>query len=143
MTWGGMTDDSTTPREGGISMRLDFHGASVRAARERLRRSLRDHCPESRVEDARVVLSELVSNSLRYARPLEDHTLTVGWDMHPDMLRVSVTDGGSPTGRPVPRRPGELATGGRGLKIVQTLAQRWGVEREDSTTTVWAELALR
>ncbi len=124
-------------------MRLDFHGASVRAARERLRKALADRCPEARMEDARVVVSELVANSLRHAKPLDDHTIAVRWSMRPDVLRLSVTDGGSPTSVPAPRRPGELATGGRGLKIVQTLAQRWGVEAEGAGTTVWAELALR
>ena len=123
-------------------MRLDFHGASVRAARERLRGALCDRCPEARMEDARVVVSELVANSLRHAQPLDDHTIAVGWSMEPDVLRVSVTDGGSPTSVPTTRRPGELATGGRGLKIVQTLAERWGVDTKGSTTTVWAELAL-
>ncbi|HEX2176069.1 MAG TPA: ATP-binding protein [Nocardioidaceae bacterium] len=123
-------------------MRLDFHGASVRAARERLRRSLANQCPESRIDDARVVLSELVANSLRHAKPLDDHTIAVGWTMRPDVLRLSVTDGGSPTSVPAPRRPGELATGGRGLKMVQTLAERWGVESAGVGTTVWAEVAL-
>jgi serine/threonine-protein kinase RsbW len=124
-------------------MRLDFHGASVRAARERLRGALRDRCPDSRFDDARVVISELVANSLRHAKPLDDDTIAVGWTMQPDVLRVSVTDGGSPTSVPITRRPTELATGGRGLKIVQALAQRWGVDTKGSTTTVWAELALR
>ena len=123
-------------------MRLDFHGASVRAARERLRTSLADRCPESLMEDARVVLSELVANSLRHAKPLDDHTIAVAWSMRPDVLRLTVTDGGSPSSVPTPRKPGELATGGRGLKMVQTLAERWGVESEGAGTTVWAEVAL-
>jgi serine/threonine-protein kinase RsbW len=123
-------------------MRLEFHGASVRTARERLRQALQDSCPGARVDDARVVVSELVANALRHARPLEDHTLAVGWRVQPDALRVSVTDGGSSTSRPAPRRPGDLATGGRGLKIVQALASRWGVDADDSRTTVWAELPM-
>ncbi len=123
-------------------MRLGFHGASVRAARERLRVAVGGLCSETCLEDARVVVSELVANSLRHATPLEDHTIAVGWTVKPDVLRVSVTDGGSSTNTPATRRPGELATGGRGLKIVQTLADRWGVEPAESGTTVWAELAL-
>lgn len=123
-------------------MRLDFHGASVRAARDRLRRELDARCPAARLEDARLVVSELVANSLRYARPLADHTITVGWHVRPDALRLSVTDGGSSTHAPTERHPGGLATGGRGLNIVHTLAQSWGVESVDEGTTVWAELLL-
>jgi serine/threonine-protein kinase RsbW len=130
-------------QNGGASMRLDFHGASVRAARDRIKGALRNRCPDIPLDDARLVVSELVANSLRYARPLDDHTIRVGWSLRTDVLRVSVTDGGSTTGSPSPRRPGELATGGRGLKIVQALAERWGVDRNGSTTTVWAELALQ
>jgi serine/threonine-protein kinase RsbW len=134
---------TTATEQGGASVRLEFHGASVRTARERLREALQDNCPGARVDDARVVVSELVANALRHARPLDDHTIAVGWDVDPDVLRVSVTDGGSPVSVPATRRPGDLATGGRGLKIVQTLARRWGVEVDGSCTTVWAELPLR
>jgi serine/threonine-protein kinase RsbW len=124
-------------------MRLDFHGSSVRAARERLRRDLESRCPNSQMEDARVVVSELVANSLRYARPLPDHTIAVGWTMDDDVLRLTVTDGGSPASVPAPRRAGGMSTGGRGLRIVSSLARRWGVETEDAGMTVWAELPLR
>jgi serine/threonine-protein kinase RsbW len=131
------------PHEGGASMRLAFHGASVRAARDRIRGALRDRCPDALLDDARLVVSELVANSLRYARPLDDHTIRIGWSIRADVLRLTVTDGGSTTSAPSPRRPGEMATGGRGLKIVQTIAERWGVDRKGSSTTVWAELTLR
>jgi serine/threonine-protein kinase RsbW len=123
-------------------MRLDFHGASVRAARERLRRDLAPKCTDSRLEDARVVVSELVANSLRHAKPLDDDTIAVAWTIEPDVIRLTVTDGGSPTSVPSQRQPGELAVGGRGLKIVQSLAKRWGVQAEERGTTVWAELSL-
>jgi serine/threonine-protein kinase RsbW len=131
---------STSHQEGGCSMRLDFHGASVRAARERLRRDLSDRFPAGRVDDARVVVSELVANSLRHARPLPDDTIAVAWSVRPHALCLSVTDGGSPRSAPITRRPGDMATGGRGLGIVSSLASRWGVEDAEAGTTVWAEL---
>ena len=129
--------------ERGCCVRLDFHGTSVRVAREQLRSELRGDVPAASVEDARMVVSELVANSLRYARPLAGHTIAVEWQVGLDGLRLSVTDGGSRTSLPCRRRPGELATGGRGLRIVESLARRWGVESEDTGTTVWAELDVR
>lgn len=123
-------------------MRLDFHGASVRAARERIRAELGGRCPDSRLDDARLVMSELVANALTHARPLKDDTIAVSWVLQDDALRLSVTDGGSPVSDPAPRAASGLATGGRGLGIVGTLAQRWGVESADDATTVWAELPL-
>lgn len=123
-------------------MRLDFHGASVRAARERLRADLAGDVPAPCVEDARVVVSELIANSLRHARPLGDHSIAVRWSLGGQTLRVSVTDGGSPSSTPTPLPADRMATGGRGLSIVSSLARRWGVESEGAGTTVWAELEI-
>jgi serine/threonine-protein kinase RsbW len=134
---------TSSQHDGGSSVTLDFHGASVRTVRERLRAELASQCPPARIEDARMVVSELVANSLRYARPLAGHTIAVGWTVRPDALRLSVTDGGSLTTAPKTRPAGDLATGGRGLMIVESLAQRWGVESEGDGTTVWAELDVR
>lgn len=124
-------------------MSLDFHGSSVRAARHHLLADLnKKHWPVSRAEDARLVLSELMGNSLRHARPLPDGQISVGWREHAGLLRVTVTDGGSLT-RPRERHAGEMSTEGRGLTIVQSLARRWGVESGNTTTTVWAEVDVR
>jgi anti-sigma regulatory factor (Ser/Thr protein kinase) len=131
---------ASSQHEGGSSVTLQFHGASVRTARERLRTELGSRFPPGRIEDARMVVSELVANSLRHARPLAGDTIDVRWSVRPDALRLSVTDGGSLTTAPQPRCAGDLATGGRGLMIVESLARRWGVESEDGGTTVWAEL---
>lgn len=99
---------------------------------------------DSIVDDAVLILSELLSNAWRHGRPLGRHDVGDGdiraaWRVDKaGRLLVEVTDGGGPT-RPVPATPSVTARGGRGLNIITALAQDWGVR--DSATgevTVWA-----
>lgn len=90
-----------------------------------LRKSL-----EPRYEDVLLVVSELVSNSVRHSDS-ENIDLTVqAKDGH---IRVEVTDGGPGFTRETPR--GE----GLGLTIIEKLSDRWGLV-SDHRFTVWAEL---
>ncbi|MGO4429867.1 ATP-binding protein, partial [Streptomyces sp. MCAF7] len=57
-------------------------------------------------------------------------------------LTVEVTDGGGPT-RPVPANPSITARGGRGLNIITSLAEDWGVRDDTGEVTVWASLPDR
>ena len=92
-------------------------------------------------DDARLVVSELVGNAVRHARPLADGTMHVAWTSSGDDLDIAVTDGGALT---TPERvdAGVSDLAGRGLSIVETLAARWWVESTRSRTTVHALLAL-
>ncbi len=56
-----------------------------------------------------------------------------------DRLMVEVTDGGGPT-RPLPAKPSVTARGGRGLNIIMSLAEEWGVRDDIGEVTVWALL---
>lgn len=93
------------------------------------------------VEDAVLVLSELVSNSVRHAAPLPSGEIRVGWRVDYSGVEVAVTDGGGAT-RPLARHAAAGATGGRGLAIVAELARDWGVVDGDCETTVWAVLLV-
>jgi hypothetical protein len=99
------------------------------------------------VDDAVLILSEFVTNALRHARALNSDTIRVFWSLTGEgLLRIEVTDGGGTT-RPVtkPYSMSVSAQAGRGLEIVDRLADRWGSQREESGDeyTVWAELAVR
>ncbi|WP_131732289.1 ATP-binding protein [Actinomadura formosensis] len=114
--------------------------SSVAVARKRLSSELVDSgVYESVVNDASVIISELISNALRHARPLPSGQVKVCWLRRGDLLELEVSDGGAMT---EPRRgPGTLSSlGGRGLGIVETLSEGWGVRHEDDSTTVWAVL---
>lgn len=89
------------------------------------------------VEDANVIVSELLSNALRHARPLPSGQVRVAWTCAADAVEVAVSDGGAMT-EPRRSRPALSSLGGRGLGIVEALSERWGVEHEDGATTVWA-----
>ncbi|OEV12199.1 hypothetical protein AN218_09530 [Streptomyces nanshensis] len=114
------------------------HGpAGVGAARRRMRADLlAGGAAESVVDDAVLILSELLSNACRHARPLsQDESVRASWNRDRDgELTISVTDGGGPT-RPLPATPSVSARGGRGLNIIGALARDWGVREEHPAIT--------
>ena len=121
---------------------LPFAASSVGVARRRL---MSDLCAaevyDSGVCDVALVISELLSNALRHAAPLPGATIRVAWRIDPGCVQVSVSDGGGPT---VPElgEPTQVATGGRGLRIVEKLSSRWGTSTGADGTTVWAEVPV-
>ncbi|XLE08267.1 ATP-binding protein [Streptomyces sp. Pv4-95] len=137
------------------------HGAmGVGMARRRMREELlASGVQDTVVDDAVLILSELLSNSCRHARPIYENgspdsvrdvsdvyssgSIRASWqiDGH-GRLTVAVTDGGGPT-RPIPATPSVTARGGRGLAIIRSLAKDWGVrESVPGEVTVWAVLSL-
>ena len=91
------------------------------------------------VGDAALVMSELLSNAIRHARPLPGRMIRVAWTLSNGSLQVSVSDGGGPT-RPRAGHPSLSSLGGRGLAIVDHLCSSWGIRSCDGGMTVWAEL---
>jgi anti-sigma regulatory factor (Ser/Thr protein kinase) len=127
---------------------LPHSSTSVRQARSLLAASLSERdVLGAAADDAILILSELVTNALRHARALSSGMIRVSWGLSGDgLLRIEVTDGGGTT-RPTPK-PYSMSVSshaGRGLEIVDRLADRWGSQREEGGDeyTVWAELAVR
>ncbi|MBD3574710.1 MULTISPECIES: ATP-binding protein [Streptomyces] len=126
-----------------------LHGpAGVSEARHRMREDLRiSGVPESVVDDAVLILSELLSNACRHGRPLGtagagDGGVRAAWRIDgAGRLTVEVTDGGGPT-RPLPSTPSVTAHGGRGLNIISALSTAWGVrDGAAGEVTVWVIVA--
>jgi anti-sigma regulatory factor (Ser/Thr protein kinase) len=90
-----------------------------------------------RSEDATLLVSELVTNAVMHGA---GGPMTLFVDRDDEKVRFTVSDaGGGPL--PVMREAADAgADGGHGLRIVDALADRWGVER--GSTRVWFELYL-
>jgi anti-sigma regulatory factor (Ser/Thr protein kinase) len=120
---------------------LPYAPASVAVARQRVAADLMAAgIFAGAVGDAVLVVSELLSNAIRHARPLPGSSVQVAWALDDDAVEVAVSDGGAPT-RPVPVQATVSSLGGRGLDIVGYLARAWGVRSDDAGLTVWAVLA--
>jgi anti-sigma regulatory factor (Ser/Thr protein kinase) len=79
--------------------------------------------------------SELVTNAIIHAGTRVAVTLRVVGDS----IRIAVVD--ESTDRPHPRSSPDHLGGGRGLMLVETLADSWGVSAEGDGKSVWFELA--
>lgn len=98
---------------------------------------LRGRLSAERFEDLRLMVSELVTNSLRHARlgPSDQINLTVA--MEGSVVRVQVCNPGR--GFDIPPRDATSPNGGWGLIIVDRLARDWGILGRDATC-VWFEM---
>lgn len=122
------------------TLRVPWKQSSGREARLALVSSLRDLGVDPVVVgEAEIVISELVGNAVRHARPLPDGMIKVNWTVRAGVVEVEVSDGGGPTTpRPAPRSV--LAAAGRGLRIVRGYAHEWGVHEDRGGRTVWVSL---
>jgi anti-sigma regulatory factor (Ser/Thr protein kinase) len=111
-----------------------------RVARSVVAEWLADHVAPSVLETALLLVSELVSNSVRHSGVPEGEDVVVRVDLWRDGFRLEVEDRGR-DGVIAPRSPDVLRGGGMGLQMVQTLSERWGVVRAaEGPTCVWAQL---
>jgi anti-sigma regulatory factor (Ser/Thr protein kinase) len=113
---------------------LDRTMGAPREARRRVR-DLGGVIGPDRIDDATLLVSELVTDSVRFGPEHEAIRLIVSSDG--DRTRFTVHDRGHGPPREM-RDEDDPAPGGHGLRLVDALADRWGVER--GSTRVWFEL---
>lgn len=137
-----MIPGMTAPLQGPVTMNVPFSPESAGQVRSALESWL-DHrgSDEDVLDDARLVATELVGNSVRHASPLNNGTVLVRWREEDSTLVISVADGGGPT-RPQKANPSLEDVHGRGLRIVEALSKRWWVEQSNRLRTVHVQLAL-
>ncbi len=102
---------------------------------EQLRTALTDRPGrDDLIDDAVLVVSELLTNSLR----AQSRVARLSLALHRDLLRIVVDD--DAPGQPRVRTAASIETTGRGMAIVASLASAWSVERLIPGKQVWAEL---
>lgn len=115
-------------------MVLTCEPTSPSTARSFARRVLAEHGETSRTDDVEVVVTELAANACDHAGT----PFTVTLSRTEDALLVRVEDGSTQEPVLATRADGR----GRGLVLVESLSDAWGVDRATGTKTVWASFTL-
>jgi anti-sigma regulatory factor (Ser/Thr protein kinase) len=91
------------------------------------------------LDDLRLLVSELVTNSVRHSGAPPTATVELQVVSHPSRVRVEVSDRGSGF-EPRPRTADQEVGSGWGLHLVDQIADRWGVDAS-GRKRVWFEIA--
>ena len=121
-----------------IAVALPAVPESIPRAREILE-SLRGKLEESVLDDLRLIVSELVTNSIRHAGLRTSDPIDLEVSVNEATIRLELRDRGRGFAPP-PSPTNPFQESGWGLFLVSQLTDRWGVFTEDGTTTVWIEI---
>jgi len=110
----------------------------IAVARHQLRELLHDWSSADQVDSAVLLVSETLTNVLVHTDADALLVSEVRGEPGDRRLRVEVTD--TSDDLPHKRRPGELASSGRGLMLIELLADLWGVDPRGEGKTIWFEL---
>ncbi|WP_406154186.1 SpoIIE family protein phosphatase [Streptomyces sp. NBC_01023] len=110
----------------------------VSAARRQLRELLHDWADSEQVDSAALMVSEMATNVLIHTDGDATLTADITGESGSRRLRVEVSDDSDEL--PHKRRPGEMASSGRGLLLMEMLADMWGVDPRGSGKSIWFEL---
>jgi anti-sigma regulatory factor (Ser/Thr protein kinase) len=121
-----------------IDVRLTPDPEVVTTARHALDR-LADLLPPEKLEDVRLVVSELVTNSILHAGLSSDEQISLTVSVSASSVRGRVCDPGPGFEIPSKPCPRPDLRGGWGLPIVERISDRWGVEH-NKHACVWFEI---
>ena len=118
-----------------FSMRLPVHRLAARLARRATQDTLASWGLDHLEETAVLLVSELVSNAVRYA--CTGLALELGLEAHGRCLRMEVLDANPDP--PLPRAPAAMDESGFGFVLIEALADKWGVRETATGKGVWVE----
>ncbi|MFI9563953.1 ATP-binding SpoIIE family protein phosphatase [Streptomyces rishiriensis] len=110
----------------------------IAVARQQVRELLHDWTCEDQVDSAVLLVSETLTNVLVHTDADALLVAEVTGAPGERRLRIEVTD--TSDDLPHKRRPGELASSGRGLVLIELLAHTWGVSPRGEGKSIWFEL---
>jgi serine phosphatase RsbU (regulator of sigma subunit)/anti-sigma regulatory factor (Ser/Thr protein kinase) len=110
--------------------------AAVAGARDQVSRRLADWGLQEVAFTAELVVSELVTNAIRYGAPPIQLRL-----IRDTVLICEVSDGSGTA--PLMRRARTFDEGGRGLLLVAQFAERWGTRHRAGGKSIWAEISIQ
>jgi two-component sensor histidine kinase len=114
--------------------RIEAEADGPACARAIVDQELATVVPRQTLEELELMVSELVTNGIRFGTKDRNETLTLDLRVG-DYVRCGVISRGAPV------RAGDQTHDPErlGLKVVSDLADRWGVRRLDERTQVWFE----
>ncbi|MFF2326549.1 MULTISPECIES: SpoIIE family protein phosphatase [unclassified Streptomyces] len=110
----------------------------IAAARQHLRDLLHDWADPEQVDAAVLMISEMATNVLVHTDGDALMVALATGEHGERRLRVEVADASDEL--PHRRRPGEMASSGRGLVLMEVLADAWGVDPQGAGKSIWFEL---
>ena len=120
-------------------MTVEFEaGPTAASAARNALLALEGRVDDGLLDDVRLLVSELVTNSVRHSNIRARDIVCLDVEVSETALRIEVADAGEGF-TPTPRDLDRTRPGGWGLYLVDQLADRWGVAR-DNRTRVWFEV---
>ncbi|MFI6006867.1 SpoIIE family protein phosphatase [Streptomyces sp. NPDC051366] len=110
----------------------------IAGARRQIRELLHDWADEEQVDSAVLIVSEMVTNVLMHT---DGDALLVAeavGELGTRRLRIEVADASDEL--PHKRHPGEMASSGRGVLLMEMLADTWGVDPRGEGKSIWFEM---
>lgn len=110
---------------------------SAGLARAAVRKTIADWDLPEPIDDALLIVSELVTNAFRYGAG----SLVLHLTVEDGYLVVGVQDN-QPASTPTPKNVPDTQPDGRGLKLISAIASQWGWDYANGHKVVWAQVPL-
>ena len=125
------------PEDHRIAFPLEAELTAVRRARSLIRDPLKRWGLEDLIDNSELLVSELVTNAIKYASNNGEDQVMLRLVLEPDSLVCEVHD--SSPALPRVLQVDRDAESGRGLHVVSQMASRWGARRTATGKVVWCE----
>ncbi|MCX5146549.1 SpoIIE family protein phosphatase [Streptomyces sp. NBC_00320] len=110
----------------------------IAGARRQIRELLHDWADEEQVDSAVLIVSEMVTNVLLHTDGDALLAAEAVGELGTRRLRIEVADASDEL--PHKRHPGEMASSGRGVLLMEMLADTWGVDPRGEGKSIWFEM---